>query len=185
MSKIGEKPIVIPESTEVFVENNTVRIKGKLGELALNILNNNILIAKENNTILVKRKSDDKKTKSLHGLIRSLINNAVLGVNKLWEKRLQIAGTGYRVKLQGEDLIFEVGYSHPIIFKKIKGITFSVEGVNKIVVKGIDKQLVGQTACRIKLIKKPDPYKGKGIRYENEQLKLKPGKKTKTTGTAK
>lgn len=184
MSKIGEKPIVIPEETEVFFENNTVRIKGREGELALNIPVD-ILIAKENKTVFLKRKSDDKKTKSLHGLIRSLINNAILGVNKLWEKRLQVVGTGYRVKLQGEDLIFTVGYSHQVVFKKIKGIIFKVEGDNKIAVFGIDKQLVGQTAHRIKLIKKPDPYKGKGIRYENEQLKLKPGKKTKTTGAVK
>lgn len=183
MSKIGEKPINIPELTQIEFKNKTVNIKGKEGELSINVPKN-IEVIKENNLILVKRKSDDNKTKALHGLVRSLINNAVLGVNKLWEKKLKVVGTGFKAKLQQDNLILEVGYSHPVSFKKIEGINLSVEDANKIMVKGVDKQLVGQVAYQIRSIKKPDPYKGKGIQYEGEKIKLKPGKKEKTATTA-
>jgi len=162
-----------------------VSIKGKEGQLSIEIPKN-IEVVKKNSLILIKRKSDDSKMKSLHGLVRSLIYNAILGVNKLWEKRLKVVGTGYRAKLQGDNLVLEVGYSHPVIFKKIEGISLLIEGTNKIIIKGVDKQLVGQVAYQITSIKKPDPYKGKGIQYEGEKIKLKPGKKEKAiTATTK
>ena len=139
---------------------------------------------KKENGLSVKRSNEEKKTKSIHGLYRQLINNAVLGVQKLWEKRLKIVGTGYTVKLDKDDLVFKIGYSHPVIFKKVPGIKFQVEGNNKAVVLGSDKQLVGQVAYQIKILKKPDVYKGKGIQYEGEKLRIKPGKKVKAAGAA-
>lgn len=174
----------IPYSQEVIIEINdkTVDIKGKEGQLTFYIPQE-LIVEKENNTIVVKRLRDDKKIKALHGLYRSLLFNAVSGVQKGWEKRLEIVGTGFNVKAQGEDLVFKLGYSHPITFKKIPGIVFKVEGNNKVVVHGADKQLVGQIAYEIKLLRKPDVYKGKGIRYEGEILRIKPGKKAKTAET--
>src|SRR3989344_5586731 len=129
-------------------------------------------------------KKELKKVKALHGLYRTLISNAMQGVVTPWQKRLEIVGTGYNAKMQGEDLALKVGYSHPIVFKKVTGIKFQVDGNNIIIISGVDKQLVGQVAHQIKTNKKPDPYKGKGIRYEGERLKLKPGKKAKTAGAA-
>lgn len=184
MSKIGEKPIPIPSSVEVNINEQKVFIKGKEGEISFS-LPSAIKIKKEKNQLYFIRQSNEKKVKALHGLWRTLINNAIIGVNTLWEKRLKVVGTGYRVKMQGDNLIFEVGFTHPVIFKKVEGISFAVVDGNTIVVKGIDKQLVGQVAYQIKSIKKPDPYKGKGIRYEGEVIKLKPGKKLKAAGPAK
>lgn len=184
MSKIGEKPIQIFQGTEVSIKDQKIVIKGKEGELKF-VLPLIIKVNKENNTIFLKRSSNAKNVKALHGLWRSIINNAISGVNKLWEKRLKVVGTGYRAKMQGEDLILEVGYSHPVIFHKPPGVSISVLEGNIISVKGTNKQLVGQVAFQIKMIKKPDPYKGKGIRYEEEVIKLKPGKKLKAGGTTK
>lgn len=184
MSKIGEKPINIENGVEVAIEESSVRVKGKEGEMIIPFPNT-IEIIKQEREMQVKRKSHDKKTRSMHGLIRSLLSNAVTGVVKPWEKRVHVVGTGYRVKLQEEDLIFDVGYSHQVIFKKVDGISFFVEGANKVAIRGVNKQIVGEVAMKITHIKKPDPYKGKGIRYEGEQLKLRPGKKAKTAGAAK
>lgn len=179
MSKIGEKPIQVPKSVQADVLNDSIKIKGKEGEFVCKVPRE-LQVLKEGENLTVKRQNDDKRVKSLHGLFRVIVDNAIKGVEAPWEKRLEIVGTGYNVKLQGEDLIFKLGYSHPISFKKFPGITFKVEGNNKIVVSGIDKQIVGQVAHQIKMIKKPDAYKGKGIRYAGEKLKLKPGKKAKT-----
>lgn len=184
MSKIGEKPILIPEGTEISVDGQKILVKGKEGEISY-LLPSVIKIKKENNCLVLTRDSDEKKVKSLHGLWRTLINNAITGVNQKWEKKLKVVGTGYRAKMQGEDLVLEVGFTHPVVFKKIPGINLSVIEGNTISVKGVDKQLVGQVAFQIKSIKKPDPYKGKGIRYEGEVIKLKPGKKLKAAGPAK
>jgi large subunit ribosomal protein L6 len=129
----------------------------------------------------VERANNSKFQKSLHGLFRSLIANAVAGVETPWEKKLEVAGTGFNVKMQGEDLVFKVGYNHPVIFKKVEGVKYTVEGNTKVQVKSIDKQLVGEIAYKIKMIRKPDVYKGKGIKYEGEKLRIKPGKKAKTT----
>ena len=181
MSKIGEKTITVPSNIQVDIKDQEVSIKGNNGQINIK-LTGAIKVEKLDDKIVVTRKKEDKKSRSLHGLYRSLIANAVTGLEKPWEKRLEIVGTGYNVKLQGEDLVFKVGYSHPIEFKKIDGIKFSVDGNNKVLISGFDKYLVGQVAHEIKLIKKPDAYKGKGIRYEGEKLRLKPGKKAKTAG---
>ncbi len=184
MSKIGEKPITVPQAVQTTIDGNAISIKGTNGSLTIH-LPHELEAGIENNVLTIKRKSEGKRTKSLHGLYRQLIENAVLGVEKPWEKRLEVSGTGYNVKLQGEDLVFKLGYSHPVVYEKVQGLSYRVEGNTKCIVRGIDKQLVGQVAYQIKTLKKPDAYKGKGIRYEGEKLRLKPGKKVKsTTGTA-
>ena len=162
-----------------MLQNNEVKVKGKNGELQV-VLPSVLKLEKTNAGLLVRRNSDDKKVKSLHGLYRKLIANAVAGVETEWEKRLEVVGTGFNVKMQGEDLVFKVGYSHPVVFAKVDGIKYKVEGATKVVVAGADRQLVGQVAYQIKIVKKPDVYKGKGIRYEGERLRIKPGKKAKT-----
>lgn len=182
MSKIGQSPILLSQSVVVEITGNKAVIKGSNGQKNI-ILPDSLKLKKEGENIKIVRKSEDKKTKSLHGLYRQLVYDLVTGVEKPWSRRLEVVGTGYNVRAQGEDLIFKLGYSHPVIFKKVEGIQFAVEGNNKVIVTGIDKQLVGQTAYQIKILKKPDVYKGKGIRYENEKLRIKPGKKVKTTTT--
>ncbi|QQG44697.1 MAG: 50S ribosomal protein L6 [Candidatus Roizmanbacteria bacterium] len=179
MSKIGEKVIEIPSQVHVEIIGDEVQAKGKAGELSVKVPSE-LVIEKGDNTIKLKRKSENKKVKSLHGLYRNLIFNAVSGVDEPWKKQLEVMGTGFNVKMQGEDLVFKLGYSHPVVYKKVPGITFQVEGNNKVVVAGADKQLVGQVAHQIKVLRKPDVYKGKGIRFEGEKLRIKPGKKAKT-----
>ena len=183
MSKIGNKTIVVKPPTTVEINHKTVKVKGTHGELVLEVPLT-IDVSIKDNVITVKRLNEDKKVKSLHGLYRQLISNAVDGVEKMWEKNLEVVGTGYNVKLQGEDLVFKVGYIHPVIFKKVPNIKFVLDGANKVKVLGVDKQLVGQIAYQIKLIKKPDVYKGKGIKYQGEKLRIKPGKKAKAAGAA-
>ncbi len=183
MSKIGEKIIIVGSAVSLTIKDNQIFIKGPVGEIVID-LPKNLILEKNGNNYLLKRVSNDKKSKSLHGLYRQLISNAVVGVEKPWEKRLEVVGTGFNVKLQGEDLNFKIGYNHPVIFKKVNGINFKVEGNNKIVVSGLDKQLVGEIAYQIKIIRKPDAYKGKGIKYEGEVLRIKPGKKAKAAGVA-
>jgi len=182
MSKIGDQPIEIPTTVNVTVEKSTVIVKGKEGELKIT-LPKFLEIVRENDLLKIKNNSQEKKATSQHGLFRQLIFNAVIGVDKPWEKRLEIVGTGYNCKMQGEDLILKLGYSHPVVFKKVPGIKYQVIDNNKIVVSGIDKQLVGQVAYLIKLSKKPDAYKGKGVRYLGEEIKLKPSKKVKASGS--
>lgn len=183
MSKIGQKIIEIPQGVTCTVEKKTITVKGPKGGYMVS-LPEKLEVVLENNTMLIKRTHEDKKTKSLHGLYRQLVFNGVSGVNEHWKKRLEVVGTGFNVKLQGEDLVFKLGYSHPVIFKKVLGITYQVEGNTKVIISGVDKQLVGQVAHQIKSLKKPDVYKGKGIRYEGEKLRIKPGKKAKAAGTA-
>ena len=180
MSKIGVNPIEVPNTVSVEIIGKKVTIKGVTGEYVIDFPAK-LKVVKDGTKLLVSRSNEDKKTKSLHGLYRQLVYNIVTGLVKPWQKRLEVVGTGFTVKLQGEDLIFKLGYSHQITFKKVPGITFQVEGNNKVVVSGVDKQLVGQTAYQIKMLKKPDAYKGKGVRFEGEVIKLKPGKKVKTT----
>jgi large subunit ribosomal protein L6 len=155
------------------------KVKGPTGEITVE-LPEELTLVREGETLTVKRNNEKNDTKALHGLFRSILSNAVNGVSKSWEKRLEVVGTGFNVKLQGEDLVFKVGYSHSVTFKKVAGVKFQVEGNNKVIVAGADKQLVGQVAYQIKLIRKPDVYKGKGIRYEGERIKIKAGKKAKT-----
>lgn len=182
MSKIGQKALNVPATVTLTVEGNRVTVKGKLGVLTI-VLPQGITIAKENDgTYLVKRRSDAKELKALHGTFRTLIDNAVVGVEKAWEKRLEVVGTGFNVKMQGQDLVFKVGYSHLVPYKAVEGITFAVEGNNKVIISGRDKQQVGEVAYKVKMLKKPDAYKGKGIKYEGEKLRIKPGKKAAKTG---
>jgi large subunit ribosomal protein L6 len=183
MSKIGQKTIDVPNSVTVLINGQTVSVKGKLGEKNI-VVPQDLSITQDKAVLLVKRSNESKRTKSLHGLYRQLIYNAVTGVDKPWMKKLEIVGTGFNVKMQGEDLVFKLGYSHPIVFKKVEGLVFSVDGDTKVIVSGLDKQLVGQIAYQIKLLRKPDVYKGKGIRYEGEKLRIKPGKKAKAAGAA-
>lgn len=181
MSKIGEKSISIPQGVTVSVNGQKVQTKGQNGEMIIEVPDE-LEITIKDSSLYVYRKNSEKKTKSLHGLYRQLIENAIIGVQKFWEKKLRVVGTGYTVKLDKEDLVFKIGYSHPVIFKKITGIKFQVEGNNKVIILGCDKQLVGEVAYQIKMLKKPDVYKGKGIQYEGEKLRIKPGKKAKTSG---
>ncbi len=183
MSKIGEKPVILSSAVSLNIENNNIIVKGPQGEMSFVVPKELSLIREEKN-LIIKRKNNEKKIRSIHGLYRQLISNAVSGVEKAWEKKLEVVGTGFTVKLQGEDLVFKIGYSHPVIFKKQPGIKYQVEGNNKITVAGFDKQLVGQVAYQIKMIRKPDVYKGKGIRYLGEKLRIKPGKKAKAAGAA-
>ena len=190
MSKIGNIPIQVPATVQVKVNQNAISIKGREGEMHFTVPKV-LQLKQEGDKLLVKAVNEDlpagrqgKKTKSVHGLYRQLLFNAVTGVETPWQKKLEVIGTGFNVKLQGEDLVFKVGYSHPVVFKRNPNIKFQIEGNNKVVVSGFDKQIVGQVAYQIKMIKPPDVYKGKGIRYEGEKIKLKPGKKVKTSTTA-
>lgn len=178
MSKVGEKNIPLPIGTEASINGTEVMVRGPVGAMSVK-LPPFIVIEKIENELVFKRKNDTKTARAMHGLGRSLVANAVIGTNKPWEKVLKVVGTGYRVKQQGEELVFEVGYSHNVNFKKVDGITMTVEGNDTVKVVGVDKQLVGQVAFKIRSIKKPDAYKGKGIRYDGEVLRLKPGKKAK------
>ncbi len=182
MSKIGEKIVSVPNTVTIEISGQNINIKGKEGEIKLT-LPEKLKIVREENKLKIVRSNDDKKTKSWHGLYRQLIFNAVTGVETPWTKRLEVVGTGFNVKMQGEDLVFKIGYSHPVLYKKIPGIKFKTEGNNKVIVAGADKQLVGEVAYQIKIIRKPDVYKGKGIKYEGEKLRIKPGKKAKGAGT--
>lgn len=180
MSKIGEKPIIIKEGVKVVKGNGQVVVTGSLGELTVNIPES-LSVNFSDNEIKVGRSSDEKKVKSVHGTINRLIYNAIEGVTSGFTKTLEVVGTGYRSSVEGKALILFLGFSHPVNFQIPDGI--KIEAVeNKIKVFGIDKQLVGLTADRIKKLKKPDPYKGKGIRYFGEKLKLKPGKAAAKAG---
>lgn len=179
MSRIGKKSIDLTKEATIAINGNQVMIKGPKGELHQNILPG-IKIKLDNQQILVSRTKEDKKTKSFHGLMRMLLANMVEGVTKGFVKILELKGTGYRVSLEADNLKILVGFSHPVIFKPPEGIKFEVEGNNLIKVLGIDKQLVGQTAARIRSIRKPEPYKGKGIRYQKEIVRKKAGKTAKT-----
>jgi large subunit ribosomal protein L6 len=175
MSRIGKKPIEIPAGVEVSVENNLVSVKGPKGELKTDI-HPEIKVEKNEKEITVSPEKETKKSKALWGLSRALIFNMVEGVTKGYEKKLEIQGVGYRASLEGEDLVLLVGFSHPVKVQKVEGIKFIVEK-NIITVSGIDKELVGQITAKIRKIKKPEPYKGKGIRYLGEQVRRKSGKK--------
>lgn len=178
MSKIGYKSITVPASVQLTINDKHVTVKGSKGELHLDIPDG-IAVKQNGESLTVERSSEKKDVRALHGLFRSMLSNAVVGVETPWEKRLTIVGTGYNAKMQGEDIVLKLGYSHLITFAKVEGVQYKVEGNNKIVVSGINKQIVGQVAHQIKILKKPDAYKGKGVRYEDEVVRLKPGKKAK------
>lgn len=178
MSKIGNNPVIIDKEVKVTLHEDAVHFQGQKGELKLALPKAIRLEIKDNQAVFVN-KQPTKKTKAMHGLVRMLFANAVYGVKNLWTKTLEIHGVGFRVKQEGQNLVFQIGYSHPVIFTVPQLLTATVKG-NKIIIAGVDKQQVGETAAAIKRIRKPDKYKGKGIRYEGEVIKLKPGKKAKT-----
>lgn len=176
MSRIGKKPINIPDGVELKLENNQVFVKGPKGQLSYT-LPDGISLTMENKVVTLTRKSDDKRQRALHGLARSLIANMITGVSNGFTRVLQIHGVGYRAQLSGDKLIINIGYSHPVEFKLPEGIKATVDDKQTtITLYGIDKQLLGQVAANIRAIRPPDAYKGKGIRYADEVLKLKPGK---------
>jgi large subunit ribosomal protein L6 len=175
MSRIGKSPIPIPQGVEIKRAGSTVEVKGPKGAL-FHTIPEGVSIKIEDGVIHVKRKGDAKRERSLHGLSRTLIANMVTGVTAGFEKGLEIVGIGYRAALQGRNLQLSLGYSHPVIYPIPEGIEVEVEKQNKITVKGIDKQKVGQVAAEIRSFRKPEPYKGKGIRYVGEQVRRKAGK---------
>ncbi len=178
MSRIGKLPIEVPSGVEVRVEGAQATVTGPKGTLSQTIPTQ-ISVRQEGSRILVERPDDERENRALHGLVRSLVANMVEGVTKGFEKQLEIQGVGYRVQAQGPDLVFSLGYSHQIPVKAPEGITFEVAGPTRFSVKGIDKQQVGQVAADIRRLRKPDPYKGKGVRYAGEQVRRKAGKTAK------
>jgi large subunit ribosomal protein L6 len=176
VSRIGKLPVVVPSGVNVNVEDDVVRVSGPKGELRQQILSRIIDVQLQDGRILVGRKGDAKAHRSAHGLTRTLIANMVEGVSKGFRKSLEISGVGYRVAKSGEKLTLSLGYSHPVAFEAPKGVVLSVEGQTKIHVDGIDKQAVGQVAADIRRLREPEPYKGKGIRYEGERIRKKLGK---------
>ncbi len=176
MSRIGKLPIEIPAGVEVVIgKDNVITVKGPLGKLE-RTMHKGMAISKDDNKIIIERTSNDKFYKSLHGLTRTLIANMVEGVTKGYQKILEINGVGYRAQKQDKKLILNLGYSHPLELKDPEDITVEVEGTNKILVKGIDKQQVGNYAAKIRSLREPEPYKGKGIKYDNEHIRRKVGK---------
>ena len=176
MSRIGKMPITIPDGVKVAIDNSLVKVDGPKGSLAQRVPPG-IGVSVEKGVVAISNKSSQKKSSALHGLTRSLIFNMVTGVSKGFEKSLELVGIGYRAELKGTSLNLSLGYSHPVRFELPKGITAKLEKQTKITIEGIDKQLVGETAAIIRSFKKPEPYKGKGIKYINETVKRKIGKK--------
>jgi large subunit ribosomal protein L6 len=176
MSRIGKLPVAIPSGVDVKVDTDEVRVKGPKGELQQHILSQVVGVKLEDGKVIVERKGDGKPHRSAHGLTRTLISNMIEGVSKGFRKSLEIQGVGYRATKAGEKLNLTLGYSHPVVFDPPKGITISVEGTNKVHIDGIDKQSVGQVAAEIRGLRPPEPYKGKGIRYEGEVIRKKLGK---------
>ena len=178
MSRIGKQPIPVPSGVEVKIDGSTVTVKGPKGELT-QTFTDMLSIKLEDDTITVQRPDDSREARSLHGLTRTLLANMVTGVSEGYSKNLEIVGVGYRAVLKGSDLELALGFSHPVIVTPEPGITFDVPAPNKITVSGIDKQRVGQVAADIRKWRKPEPYKGKGIRYEGEYVRRKLGKAAK------
>lgn len=176
MSRIGRMPIAIPAGVTITVTpDNVVTVKGAKGQLT-KAMSKDINIAVEDNSIVVTRPSDAKEHRALHGLTRALLNNMVKGVSEGYQKSLDLIGVGYRAQVQGKKLVMNLGYSHPVEIEAVEGITFETPAANKVVVKGIDKEVVGEVAANIRSWRKPEPYKGKGIKYENEVIRRKEGK---------
>ncbi|GAA0503613.1 50S ribosomal protein L6 [Salinibacillus aidingensis] len=178
MSRIGFKPVEIPEGVEVNVNDGKIEVKGPKGELVRSF-NPDMNIKIEDNVLTVERPSESKEHRSLHGTTRSLISNMVEGVSKGFEKALEITGVGYRAQKQGDKIVVNAGYSHPVEIEPIEGIDIEVPSNTRIVVKGIDKEKVGAVAANLRAIRPPEPYKGKGIRYEGEYVRRKEGKTAK------
>ncbi|WP_175954660.1 50S ribosomal protein L6 [Schaalia sp. Marseille-Q2122] len=175
MSRIGKNPIAIPGGVDVNIDGADVTVKGPKGTLTHTVVDP-ITVAIEDGQIVVARPDDERRSRAMHGLTRTLIANMVIGVTEGYKKQLEITGTGYRVVAKGKDLEFSLGFSHTILVPAPEGIEFTVDSQTKFTVAGIDKQLVGETAARIRKLKKPEPYKGKGIHYVGETIRRKVGK---------
>ncbi|HTO29542.1 MAG TPA: 50S ribosomal protein L6 [Devosia sp.] len=175
MSRIGKMPVAVPANVDITIDGALVTVKGPKGTLSHTVASP-ITVEKNEQGVEVKRPDDERISKSLHGLTRTLVANMVTGVTDGYEKKLEIVGTGYRVALNGQTLEFALGFSHPVHVSAPAGITFAVEGPTKFSVSGIDKQQVGEVAANIRKIRKPEPYKGKGVRYAGEQVRRKAGK---------
>ncbi|MEA2528155.1 MAG: large subunit ribosomal protein [Thermomicrobiales bacterium] len=181
MSRIGRKPIPLPATVDVVIDQgNVVTVKGPRGQLAATFAPS-IVLERENGSLNVSRPDDSRQNRSLHGLTRTLLSNMVTGVTDGFRKNLEIQGVGYRAAMDGKTLVLSVGYSHPVRMTPPDGVTYTLDGLTKVAVLGSDKQLVGEEAARIRRVRPPEPYKGKGIRYEGEQVRRKAGK----TGKAK
>ena len=178
MSRIGLKPIEIPENVEIKLDGQVVTVKGPKGELTRNV-HQDIKVVIEDNTVVVSRGDDLKEHRSLHGTTRSLINNMIEGVVTGFEKHLEILGVGYRATKQGDKLVVAAGYSHPVEIEHIEGIEIEVPKNTELIIRGINKELVGEVAAKIRAIRPPEPYKGKGIRYKDEHVRRKEGKTAK------
>jgi large subunit ribosomal protein L6 len=175
MSRIGRMPVTVPSGVDVTISGREVTVKGPKGTLSLEI-SAPIEVAQEDGVLTITRPSDEGEVRALHGLSRSLIANMVTGVTDGYRKTLEIVGVGYRVQAKGKDLEFALGFSHPVPVNAPDGITFRVETPTRFIVEGIDKQQVGEVAAKIRKLRKPDPYKGKGVRYQGEQIRRKVGK---------
>jgi large subunit ribosomal protein L6 len=175
MSRIGKATITVPAGVDVTVAAGRITVKGPKGELA-RVIPGNISISQEGDTLTCERPNDENKTKAMHGLTRSLVNNMVIGVTEGFTKELQIVGVGYRAEAQGKDIRLSLGFSHTVDVKAPEGITFDIPAQTQVIVKGIDKEVVGQVAANIRSIRKPEPYKGKGVRYLGERVVRKAGK---------
>ena len=175
MSRIGKKPISLPAGVKVTVDGDTVTVQGSKGTL-VQTLPEGITINQEDNQLVLQRANDSKQQRAFHGLTRALIANMVEGVTNGFEKKLEMVGVGYRAQMQGKKLVISIGFSHPVEIDAPEGIDFEVPAPTRITIRGIDKQLVGNTAAHIRAIRKPEPYKGKGIKYENEFIRRKAGK---------
>jgi large subunit ribosomal protein L6 len=176
MSRIGKLPISVPSGVDVSIDDRTVTVKGPKGTLSHTVIEPITVERDDDGVIQLKRPDDERRSKAMHGLSRTLVNNLVVGVTAGYEKKLEIHGVGYRVALKGSTLEFALGYSHPVAIPAPEGITFTVETPTRFSVSGIDKQLVGETAANIRKLRKPDPYKGKGVRYAGEVIRRKVGK---------
>ncbi|HEX6403497.1 MAG TPA: 50S ribosomal protein L6 [Pseudonocardiaceae bacterium] len=176
MSRIGKQPITVPAGVEVVIDGRTVTAQGPKGTLS-HVVPEPITVQRaEDGTLVVQRPDDERRSKALHGLSRTLVHNLVLGVSQGYEKRMEIHGVGYRVVAKGPDLEFSLGYSHPVPVKAPEGISFTVDSPTRFSVAGIDKQAVGEVAATIRKLRRPDPYKGKGVRYAGEKVRRKVGK---------
>ena len=177
MSRIGKKPVPLVKGVTVAVKDHTVSMQGPKGKLELQV-HPSITVAHDagKNELVVTRPDDEKPSKSLHGLTRSLLSNMVVGVTTGYRKALEIQGVGYKAEQKGKNIVLSVGYANPVVLPIPTNVTLTLEGINKLIITGADKQAVGQFAAQLRMVRKPEPYKGKGIRYEGEVVKIKPGK---------
>ena len=176
MSRIGKLPVTVPSGVEITIDGRTVTAKGPKGTLSHTVIEPITVERDDDGAVLVNRPNEEREVRAYHGLSRTLVNNIVVGVSAGYEKKLEIHGVGYRVVLKGQNLEFALGYSHPVVIEPAEGISFTVESPTRFSVSGIDKQLVGDTAANIRKLRRPDPYKGKGVRYAGEQVRRKVGK---------